>query len=76
MVYRLTSNYPRLALIETKDDMAKLMGDEPGVGSVEMAEYVCQQTPYSGWYIPHNYPSGDDIMLCNTDALEYVKTLP
>ena len=81
LVYRLTSNVPCLVTIEDKDDFQRLedrieeeTGLGIGMGASDMAEAICERTHYNGWYIPYNYPSGDDILLCNTDALEFVES--
>jgi hypothetical protein len=43
--------------------------------SEEMAEGVCR-LGWEGWYIKANYgPGGDDIMIGNSNALDYSKTI-
>jgi hypothetical protein len=65
---------PRIDGREDFDAMGEKFGIEElmtGCSSEEMAEGVCSSV-LPGWIIPHNYPDGDDILLCSMDSIEPV----
>lgn len=65
----------RLALIESKEDMKRLLDKYQAYDSRELAEMMYDDGK-DGWIIPWNYPDGDDIMLADPSILEYVATSP
>lgn len=75
LVYRVMRNIPKLPTILSKDDMDALLWGKAAISSEDMADFVCNFRNFTGWYIPYNYPQSDDIMLCSTDALEFVERI-
>ncbi len=50
--------------------------DEHGIsllGAEDMRDTV-ENAGIPGWILPYNYPNGDDILIVNTAALEFVAT--
>jgi len=43
---------------------------------VEDMRDTADQSGIPGWIIPNNYPEGDDILLVDTSALDYVTSEP
>jgi len=81
LVYRATRSIPKLVSIEDQHAMQQLVefierqvGFDLTSSPADLADELCN-IHFSGWYIPNNYPEGDDIMLCDTDALELVERI-
>ena len=74
--YRLTSDVD-LHDIHTSLEMQEF-AERHGInldGVEEMRESV-EMAGIAGWVIPHNYPDGDDILIVDTDILEFVSSHP
>lgn len=73
-VYRLTEDVELHHVTSARQMQA--LAEEHGLelcGVEEMRESV-EASGIPGWVIPKNYPNGDDILIANTRALDYVRT--
>ena len=67
----------RMLLIQSQEDKNNLE-EYWGIdtfSTTDMAEGVCDKG-FDGWIIPGNYQPGDDVMVCDGDAVEYQGTEP
>lgn len=54
------------------EELAEVFG--LSLAGVEDMRDSVEQANLPGWWIPSNYPDGADILLTNTDSLEYLGT--
>lgn len=43
------------------------------VRGAELIRETIPASPVPGWFIPANYPSGSDILLCSTRGIEFIE---
>lgn len=74
LLYRVTQD-PELFVWEYEAQMDELLGENwRDMAVPELADAICD-AGYDGWIIPHNYPDGADIMLCEpSDFLSFQST--
>lgn len=72
--YRLAEDV-YLPLIQSRYEMTEL-AEEHGIclDGVEEIRDSIMMSELSGWWIPNNYPDGDDILLKDTSLLDHVST--
>jgi hypothetical protein len=77
LIYELTRDIGDIVLISGPEEMDRWMRalglDPEGWGAQEAAEATCGRA--GGWVIEGNYPSGHDIMLCDTSGLKLVDVI-
>lgn len=76
VVYRLTESI-LLPAAHSNHELGELAEEfQLNLCGVEGMRDSMQSSGLPGWWIPANYPDGDDILLTHTNLLEYVETRP
>lgn len=65
MRFEVTDEIPKLALIESKEDLEQIAEDLGGEVREDTQSRIdlVRMAGFDGWIIPNNYPDGADIML-------------
>jgi hypothetical protein len=66
---------PRIDGREDLERMEDMFGLQTSYGAEDIVDSL-SQSGLPGWVIPHNYPDGDDILLAETDSIEFTGQEP
>lgn len=74
LVYRVAEPI-ELPLVTSQNDIVALSEEFAlDLADIETMRDSVQCSGLPGWWIPHNYPEGGDLLLTHTDALEFVES--